>query len=97
MDHYFQVRNRPSILAAGVVYNSIAAVLGGYVVAKIAGVEEMAHARVAAIVQTAALIYGFTVGEYAHFTPVWMRVVLVGLMGPAMLAGASIRARAARL
>ena len=95
MQQYFEVRNRPSILAAGLVYNTVAAVLGGYMVAKIAGAQEMAHARIAALVQTAALIYGFTVGEFAQFTPGWMRVALIGLMGPAMLAGATIRTRAA--
>jgi hypothetical protein len=95
MAHYFEVRNRPSILAAGLVYNTVAAILGGYVTAKIAGREEMAHARVAALVLTASLIYGFTAGEFARFTPVWMRIALVALTAPAVLAGATIRARAA--
>ena len=96
MAHYFEVRNRPSILAAGLVYNTVAAVLGGYVTAKIAGQHEMAHARIAALVLTASLIYGFTAGEYARFTPGWMRVALIMLTGPAMLAGAMVRERAAR-
>ena len=95
MEQYFEVRNRPSILAAGLVYNSVAAVLGGYMVAKIAGQHEMAHARIAALVQTAAMIYGFTAGEYAQFTPAWMRVALIAIVGPAILAGATIRTRAA--
>jgi hypothetical protein len=47
-------------------------------------------------VQTAALIYGFTAGEYAAYTPIWMRIALIGLTGPAMLAGGMIRHRAAR-
>ena len=93
---YFEVRNRPAILAAKLVYNSVAAILGGYMTARIAGSREMLHAGVAAAVQTFALIWGFTVGEYAAFTPVWMRVALVLLTGPAMLVGASVRAKAAR-
>lgn len=91
MAGYFAVRNQPGILAAKVVYNSLAALLGGYMTAKIAGTHEMRHAGVAALAQTAALIWGFTVGEYASYTPVWMRVVLVLVTGPAMLAGAKIR------
>ena len=96
LDAYFAVRNRPSILGAKLVYNTVAAVLGGYMTAKIAGRHEMAHARIAALVQTAALIYGFTAGEFAAYTPVWMRAALIVLTGPAMLAGATIRTRAAR-
>lgn len=94
MAGYFAVRNQPGILAAKVVYHTLASVLGGYMTAKIAGVHEMRHAAVAALVQTAALIYGFTAGEYASSTPVWMRVTLVLVMGPAMMVGAKIRASA---
>ncbi len=42
------------------------------------------------------LIWSFTVGEYAAYTPVWTRIALVALTGPAMVAGAAVRARAAR-
>ena len=96
MAGYFAVRNRPAILGAKLVYNTLAAILGGYMTARVAGVREMMHAGVAAVAQTAALIWGFTAGEYAAFTPIWMRIALVLLTGPAMLTGASIRARAAR-
>ena len=92
---YFEVRNRPMILAAKLVYNSVAAILGGYITARVAGSREMLHAGAAAAIQTMALIWGFTAGEYASFTPVWMRIALVLLTGPAMLLGASVRAKAA--
>lgn len=94
MPGYFAVRNQPMMLAAKLGYNTFAAVLGGYMTAKVAGHQEMLHGVVAALLQTAALIWGFTAGEYAAFTPVWMRVALVLLTGPAMMAGALIRARA---
>ena len=94
---YFAVRNRPGMLAAALGYNMMAAFLAGYVTAKIAGAQEMMHAGVAAAVQTAALIWGFTAGEYASSTPVWTRIALVSLTGPAMMAGALIRARAAEV
>ena len=93
---YFAVRNQPAILTAKLGYNSVGAVLGGYLTARVAGRQEMSHGWIAAIVQTAALIFGFTVGEFAGFTPIWMRIALVLITGPAMLLGASIRARAAR-
>jgi len=96
MAGYLAVRNRPVMLGAQVGYNSIAAVLGGYLTARIAGTREMLHGGVAALAKTAALVWGFTAGDYADFTPAWMRIALVLLTGPAMLAGASIRARAAR-
>ena len=96
MAGYFAVRNRPVMLGAQLGYNSVAAVLGGYLTARVAGSREMLHGGVAALAKTAALAWGFTAGEYAGFTPVWMRIALVLVTGPAMIAGASIRARAAR-
>jgi hypothetical protein len=94
MAGYFSVRNRPAILTAKLVYNTLAAILGGYVTAKIGGTREPLHTGVAAVIQTAALIWGFTVGEYASFTPACARIALVLLMGPAMMAGGMIRAKA---
>ena len=95
MSGYFAVRNRPAILTAKVLYNTLAAVLGGYMTAKVAGTRELIHTGVAAVIQTVALIWGFTAGEYASFTPAWTRITLVLLTGPAMMAGGLIRAKAA--
>lgn len=94
MTAYFVVRNRPAILAAKLVYTSLAALLGGYMTAKVAASREMTHAVVAAVIQTVALVWGFTASEYAPFTPVWMRVALVLLTGPAMVVGGAVRATA---
>jgi hypothetical protein len=96
MEGYFAVRNRPVMQAAQLGYNVVAAVLGGYLTARVAGTREMLHGGVAGFGKTMALAWGFTFGEYAAFTPAWMRIVLVLATGPAMLAGAWIRARAAR-
>lgn len=92
---FFAVRNRPALLAAALGYNSIAAFLAGYVMAKIADSRDVRLAGVGAAISTATLILAFTVGEYASYTPVWTRVALVLLVGPAMVAGAAVRARAA--
>jgi len=96
MAGYFAVLNQPVMLGARPVYNTLAALLGGYLTARIAGHREILHGMAAAGLKTGALIWGFTAGEYAALTPVWMRVALVLLTGPAMIAGASIRAMAAR-
>ena len=52
-------------------------------------------AGVGAAVLTAALIWAFTADEYAAYTPVWTRIALVVLVGPAIVAGAAVRVRAA--
>ena len=94
---YFAVRNQPAMLAAALAYNSAAAFLGGYVMAKLAGARDLMLGGIGATVQTAILVWGFTAGEYAGWTPVWARFALVLLIGPAMVVGAAVRARAARL
>jgi hypothetical protein len=94
---YFTVRNQPAMLAAALAYNSAAAFLGGYVMAKLAGARDLMLGGIGATVQTAILVWGFTAGEYADWTPVWARFALVLLIGPAMVVGAAVRARAARL
>ncbi len=84
------------MLAAALGYNAAAAFLAGYVMTKVAGTRDVKLAAVGATIQTAALVWGFTAGEYAAYTPVWTRIALVALTGPAMVAGAAVRARAAR-
>ncbi len=84
------------MLAAALGYNAAAAFLAGYVMTKVAGTRDVMLAGVGAAVQTAALIWAFTAGEYAAYTPVWTRIALVVLVGPAIVAGAAVRARAAR-
>ena len=91
---YYAARNRPSILGAKLAYNTLTAVWSGYMTAKVAGEREMYYGRMAAFVQTAELAWRFLAGEYAGFTPAWMRAFLVLATGPAMLAGAAVRARA---
>ncbi len=84
------------MLAAALVYHPAAAFLAGYVMTKVAGARDVMLAGVGATVQTAALIWAFTAGEYAAYTPVWRRIALVALIGPAIIAGVAVRARAAR-
>ena len=94
MGTYLAIRNEPLLLGAKLVYNTLAALLGGYITAKVAVGEEMAHAYIAAAVKTAAMIWGFTTDELAGDTPVWMMAALLVSTGPGMLAGAWVRAKA---
>ena len=96
MAEYLVVRNRPGLLAAKIAYTGAAGILGGYMAAKIAGTRELFHGGLAAALQTVTLVWGFTAGEFAATTPLWARAALVAITGPAMLVGASVRARAAR-
>ena len=94
IEQYMAVRSRTGVLIALLVSQAVAALLAGYMTAKLASVTEMTHAAMAAAMQTALLVWGFTVGENAGLTPVWMRIATVLVTAPAMLAGASVRAKA---
>ncbi len=94
---YFAVRNTPSILAGRLVLSLATGILGGYMAARIAKEGAFGVAAIAAAALTVMLAVDFTSGEFAWGTPVWMRIALVVVTGPAMLAGAAIRIRAANL
>ena len=95
MAQYLAIRNRPGMLAAKIAYTGVAGILGGYMAAKVAGTREMLHGGLAAAFQTLTLLWGFTAGEFAASMPLWARAAIVLVTGPAMIAGAAIRARAA--
>jgi Ca2+/Na+ antiporter len=87
---YLAVRNRNGVFAGVLASNVVAALLAGYVAAKVAGAAELSHAGLAA----ALFAWAINTGESAAITPVWMRVTMVALTAPAMLVGASVRAKA---
>lgn len=94
MASYFAARNQPGVLAAKALFTALVAVLAGYVCGKIAGGHELTLAGVAALLQTGAFVYGFTMGEFASQTPIWMRVLLIVITGPGMIVGAWVRGQA---
>ncbi len=94
IEQYLAVRSRTGVLLALLASQVVAALLAGYMTAKLAAVTEMTHAAMAAAMQTALLVWGFTVGANAELTPVWMRIATVVVTAPAMLVGASVRAKA---
>ena len=97
MNAYMAARNQPPMHAALVVIAGVTGVLGGYLVAKIAGEHELLHAGVAAVLQTLLLVRGFAAEDAGAVLPGWVRVALVLVTMTAMLLGATVRARAASL
>lgn len=93
MASYLVVLNRPPLLAAKAVGNVMAALLAGYMTAKIAQTHEVMFAGLAAAAETCSLVYGLTMGEYVVL-PLWFRTLLVVTTGPAMMAGAWVRMQA---
>ena len=93
MPSYLAALNHTPLLAAKAAGTLMAALLAGYLTAKIAQSREMMFAGIAAAAETCSLVYGFTMGEYAVL-PLWIRGLLVLTTGPAMMAGAWVRYQA---
>ena len=90
------VLNSPLMMAARLFYTGVAAILGGYVAARIAAHDPMRYTIVAAVFQAIVLIWGFAAG-YALPTPVWMQVALVAVSTLGILAGGAVRSAVAAL
>jgi hypothetical protein len=90
---FVAVRNRPVVLVLTIVTLVIASTLAGYIVAKIAGAHEVRHALGSAVIMTGAYALAF-IGENAMLPPLWVRVAMLIVTPPALVAGASIRAQA---
>jgi hypothetical protein len=92
-DIYFQVRNQPAVLAAKLVYNTAAAIVGGWVAAWVARRAPVAHGIVLAGIQTAA--FGWAVANPAlrRSTPDWMWACLIVLTFAGIIVGALLQSR----
>ncbi len=97
MNEYLAARNQTPIHAAMLGIAAITGLLAGYLVAKIAGQYEVAHAAFAAVLQTLLLVRSYATADPATALPPWLEVALVIVTVPAMLLGAAVRARAAKL
>jgi len=95
-DDVAAVLNRPSVMVARVLYTGLAAILGGYVTARIAVHDPMRYTVVAAIFQAVVLVAGFVSG-IALPTPLAMQAALVVSSSLGILAGGAIRAAVAAL
>jgi len=94
---YYSVRNQAGIIAARLIMGFFLSVLAGHVAARVAKEDAVRTVAISAAALTMVLLYDFTAGEFAWGTPIWMRVALVVITGPAMVLGAYARAAAAEL
>lgn len=90
---YVAVRNRPPMLAILLATHAVAALLTGYVLAKLAGSHEVQHAAAAAALLTLLLVAA-SMAPNVLVPPVWVRVAMAVMTPPALIAGAYIRGQA---
>ena len=90
---YIAVRNRPQVLAVLLITHAIAAILTGYVLAKLAGSHEVQHAAATAALVTLLLVAA-SVAPNVLVPPLWVRVAMAVITPPALIAGAYIRGQA---
>ena len=90
---YLAVRNSSTVFVGVLASQAVAALLAGYTAAKVAGSAELSHAGLAA----ALFAWAINTGEGAAVIPGWMRAATVAVTVPAMLVGASVRAKARML
>jgi len=90
---YFAVRNQPAIIALKLVYNTVAAFIGGYVCAVIAPGKSLTPTLVLAAIQTLGFVYGMTLSEYADTTPLRLWLALTILTIIAIMGAGHLRNR----
>ena len=96
-EQYFAVRNTGWLLVVRLILGFFLSVLAGHMAARIAREDAVRTVAIAASALSIMLIWEFTGGEFAWATPIWMRIALVAITGPAMVLGAHARATAAQL
>ena len=94
---YYAVRNTGGIIAARMAMALFLSVLAGHMAARIAREDAVRTVAISAAAISVMLIWEFTGGEFAWGTPIWMRIALVAITGPAMVLGAYARAMAEEL
>jgi hypothetical protein len=90
---YLAIRNRPGVLAVTVFTHALASLLTGYVLAKLAGSHEMQHAMVTAALATMLVAFA-SMTPNIMLPPVWVRVAMIFITPPALIAGAYVRGQA---
>lgn len=90
---YLAVRNRPMVLMFTVVSHGFAALLTGYVLGKLAGTREVQHAAGTAGLFTVAMI-GASSAPNVMLPPMWVRLAMLLITPPALVAGAYVRGQA---
>jgi hypothetical protein len=90
---YFSVRNQPAMLAAKLVYNTAAAIVGGFVAARLAGRAAVVHGTVLAVVQTIAFGWALANPALRRSTPDWMWACLIVLTFAGIIIGSLLEVR----
>ncbi len=90
---YLAIRNRPMVLGISIVTHALASLLTGYVVGRLAGSYEVQHAAAVAAMFTLLLTFA-SVTPNVMLPPLWMRVAMIVITPPALIAGAYIRGQA---
>lgn len=90
---YLAIRNRPMVLTITVVTHGFASLLTGYVIGKLAGVREVHHAASTAALFTLAMILA-SAAPNVMLPPIWVRMAMLAITPPAMIAGAYVRGQA---
>jgi len=90
-DFYFAARNTPPILAAKLVYTLIAAGIGGYLAALIAGPAARGAIFILIGVQTASLLWGGFLSEWASTAPLWLWLALILVTSSGLYLGYRVR------
>ena len=97
MESYLAARNEPGVIPGRLAICGIIGILAGYMVAKIAGQHEMAHAAAAFLLQAFMMLRALAADPAPLALPWGTRALLVAVTGTGMLMGAAVRARAARV
>ena len=87
---YFAVRNGTGFLLVKVIYNTAAAVAGGYLAARIAGRAEILHGLAVAGIQTGSFVWAVFQPEMRRWTPMWMWIVLIFVSAVGIIYGARL-------
>lgn len=90
---YLAIRNRPMVLTVTLVTHGLASLLTGYVIGKLAGVREVQHAASTAALFTLAMIFA-SAAPNVMLPPIWVRMAMLVITPPAMIAGAYVRGQA---
>ncbi len=76
-ERYFEIRNHPGILASKLAYTLLAAVVGGWLAAKVAGRMSTPATYGMICVQTAALCWAGFLSELGATAPQWLWFALI--------------------
>ena len=90
---YLAIRNRPLVLGISLATHALASLLTGYVLAKLAGSHEVQHALVTAALAT-LLVASASLTPNVMLPPVWVRIAMIFITPPALIAGAYVRGQA---